>query len=279
MSNSGALIPFLILMAVVLGSTLYMFWYPGWQRKRLLAKPVPPSWLVSIHQALPFFDKMSDDEQQQLLDLVRLFIADKTFHGCAGIQISDEIRLTIAAEACLLLLNRHTGIYPDLKHILVYPSAFRAVHDTRNPDGTRSSTERGLLGESWQTGKVIVSWDDVVSDAANFHDGHNVVLHEFAHQLDSEDGSANGAPVMPVKRLQAWATVFSREFDELNDAADRHHHAVMDYYGATNPAEFFAVATETFFEKPREMEHKHPDLFAQLSRYYRVDPRQWHDLP
>lgn len=265
----------LVLLAVVVVSALLLFVYPDWRRRWLLALPFPADWLGIVKTRLPFYDKLQPNEQRQLLALIRLFLADKTFYGCGGLQINDDIRLTIAAEACLLLLNRPTDVYPALRAILVYPYGFRAAHDHINADGTFSNAPRALLGESWQQGKVILSWDDVVKGTANFHDGHNVVLHEFSHQLDSESGAANGAPLMPYSSLKLWASVLSREFDALNTAVEHHRSALMDYYGATNPAEFFAVATETFFEKPQQMVKLHPALFAQLSQYYKIDPRQW----
>jgi Mlc titration factor MtfA (ptsG expression regulator) len=256
-------------------AAVLVFLYPGWRRSILLARPFPVEWFDIVKRKLPFYARMQPDEQQQLLDLIRLFVADKTFYGCKGLQITDEIRITIAAQACLLLLNRHTRVFPDLHFILVYPYAFRAGHEQHNPDGTVIRGQRELLGESWQYGKVILSWDDVEAGVADFRDGHNVVLHEFSHQLDSEDGLVNGAPVMRHSKLKTWADVFSREFADLIAAADNQQLAVMDPYGASSPAEFFAVATETFFEKPAELAQMHPHLYAELGNYYKVDPRKW----
>lgn len=266
---------YVVLLAIVVVSGLWLFVWPGWRRKRLLAKPFPAEWLAIIKRRIPFYEKLQPAEQRQLLDLVRLFIADKQYFGCDGLQITDEIRITIAAEACLLLLNRDTGIYPGLRYILVYPYAFRVTREGRNADGTVSSGSHGLLGESWDNGKVILSWDDVEQGLANRHDGHNVVLHEFSHQLDSENGSTNGLPPLRGSSIQTWARVFSAEFAALNEAVDNAQATVMDHYGATNAAEFFAVATETFFEKPVQLERLHPQLYQELSKYYRVDPRQW----
>ncbi len=262
----------LLIIALVIVTALY---YPGWRRHWILRRPFPPAYLTILKRRLPFYEKLSPDEQQQLLDLVRLFLADKTFYGCNGLTISDEIRVTIAAEASLLLLNRPTGIYPRLKHILVYPDAFQAQRPRQNADGTISETQQGLLGESWHHGKIILSWDDVRFGAANIHDGHNVTLHEFSHQLDSEDGVSDGTPPLPKNAYQSWAKVLTQEYQELQEDMHSHHKSVMDYYGATNPAEFFAVATETFFEKPRQLKKKHPALFAQLQKFYRVNPTSW----
>lgn len=262
------------LLAVVLLSAL-AFTYPRWRRKRLLARPFPDEWLNILSRRLPFFSQMSPEQQQQLQQSMTLFIADKHFHGCDGLVVTDEMRVTIAAEACLLLLNRKTGIYPRLRHILLYPYAFVATHRQGNVDGTLSEQSRGLLGESWQAGKVILSWHDVLAGMADTRDGHNVAIHEFSHQLDSESGSANGAPPLRSTRYPQWEQVLSREYEALQKALGRHKSHVMDYYGATSPAEFFAVATETFFEKPWRMQRRHPELYQQLQDYYRVDPRQW----
>ncbi|PCJ42911.1 MAG: hypothetical protein COA71_05300 [SAR86 cluster bacterium] len=261
---------FIIVFVIVVG-----LFYPSWHRKQILRKPFPEAWLAIVLRRLPFFEKLREQEQQQLKNLIQLFLAHKNFYGCNGLTITDDIRVTIAAEACLLLLNRTTSVYSRLKFILVYPSAFTSGHEHYNPDGTVNRGIRGLLGESWHHGKIILSWDDVTYGAENIHDGHNVSLHEFAHQLDSETGSTNGAPLLGKNACQSWAQVLSEEFKELNQSLERHHKTVMDNYGATNPAEFFAVATETFFEKPKQLENRHPELFAELKKFYRVDPASW----
>ena len=190
--------------------------------------------------------------------------------------MTDEIRVTIAGEACLLLLNRSTNAYFQLYHILVYPSSFVAAREERNEAGVVSQKETGLLGESWSQGKVILSWDDVIKGARNFNDGHNVVLHEFAHQLDQESGSANGAPLLGSQSCyQRWSSVLSEEFENLQHQTHHGFKSVIDEYGATNPAEFFAVVTETFFERPNELKKKHPDLFDEMKTFYAVDPCEW----
>ena len=203
-------------------------------------------------------------------------MAKKRFVGCGGLELTDQIKLTIAAEACLLLLNRGWSVYPKLYSILVYPTAFRAEREQRQADGTVAMAGHNLLGESWSNGKVILSWDDVASGVADFTDGHNVVLHEFAHQLDSESGSTNGAPPLRHNSYKSWATVLSGNFEDLKWRSMRHQKTVMDEYGTTNPAEFFAVATETFFEKPQQLHKKRPELYRELSEYYQLDPRKWH---
>ena len=265
----------LYLLLLIIAITTLAFNYPKWRKRYILSKPFPVHWKKIVERRLPFFYSFNADMQQQLQDKIQLFIYRMKFYGCNGQKIDDEIRVTIAAEACLLLLNRNTRVYPGLHYILVYPSAFKTNNEEHNPDGTISRMRVGMLGQSWSNGKVILSWDDVEHGIENFKDGSNVVLHEFAHQLDGESGSTNGAPRLIKNSYQSWAKTLSSEFETLTKAADHHLHSVMDYYGATNPAEFFAVCTETFFEKPKQLSAAHPELFEELKTYYCVDPRLW----
>lgn len=267
--------PVLILLVMIIAIVIVFMFYPKWQDQRIVKSPFPNEWQKIVDRRIPFFSKLNGDMQKQLQSKIKLFIAKKDFSGCGGLVINDEIRVTIAAEACLLLLNRKAAVYPSLRYILVYPSAFKKNGPQQHEDGTVSHAETGLLGESWSNGKVILSWDDVESGIADFNDGNNVVLHEFAHQLDSASGVTNGAPILRKNSYQTWSKAFSTEFEGLIEARNHQYKAVMDYYGATNPAEFFAVATETFFEKPAQMSTKHPELFEELKTYYCVDPRTW----
>jgi Mlc titration factor MtfA (ptsG expression regulator) len=182
--------------------------------------------------------------------------------------MTDEIRVTIAAHAALLLLGGARGFFPGLVSILVYPSAYRGKVTQRLPSGIIEEGEQGRLGESWHDGVVVLSWDDTLRGAADTRDGHNVVLHEFAHQLDQEDGTADGTPYLGRRSLYAaWARVLGADFERLREGP-----GVLDRYGATNPAEFFAVATETFFEKPHQLRAQNGELYEQLRAYYGVDP-------
>lgn len=264
-----------LLLVVLVAAMLLVWLWPRWRRQRLLTKPVAADWLALLDTRLPVFARLQADEQRQLLDLVRLFLAEKKFHGCAGQQITDEVRVLIAAQACLLLLNRRTAVFPRLQHILVYPAAFTKEQEELNEDGTVSLVQTDMLGESWHYGKVILSWDDIEYGLANFGDGENVVLHEFAHQLDAESGSEDGTPPLRHNDSRVWAAVMQREFAALTRAAENEEETVMDPYGASDPVEFFAVATETFFELPALMYDWHPQLFAELQRFYCVDPRAW----
>lgn len=187
--------------------------------------------------------------------------------------MTDEIRVTIAAQACILLLHRKTDDYPRLKSVLVYPHPYHATSIRQGPGRLMVEGEEMRLGESWQTGALVLAWDAVRGGAADVHDGHNVVYHEFAHQLDAEDGIVNGAPVLPNRSMySAWARVLSAEYEQLIRETHQRHRTVMDEYGTQNPAEFFAVATETFFEKPVQLMHRHPELYEELRLFYNQDP-------
>jgi hypothetical protein len=215
-------------------------------------------------------------EQRRLRQLILVFLARKRFYGCAGLVVTDQMRVIIAAEACLLLLNHGWAVYPKLSSILIYPSAFRVKREELQADGVVKSSEHHVLGESWGNGRVILSWDDVKNGATDFTDGHNVVLHEFAHQLDAESGTTNGAPPLRHNTYKSWSKVFTENFEDLRERSRRHQTTVMDTYGATNPAEFFAVATETFFEEPHQLYDRRPELYDELCHYYQRDPRNWH---
>ena len=266
----------ILLFTILVAAFLLIFIYPRWRRRRVLAVPFPSDWEHLLARRLEAYEGLSRDERRQLQGLIRLFLAGKRFHGCGGLVITEEMRVCIAAQACLLLLNRRTALYPGLKHILVYPGAFVRAGEELNEDGTVSDVSRELLGESWREGKVILSWEDVDRDLDNPDDGVNVVLHEFAHQLDSENGSENGMPPLRHNDGATWKAVMTREYEALAAAAERGEETLLDPYGASAPAEFFAVLTETFFELPDELLHWHPELFEQIQRYYRVDPARWY---
>ncbi len=266
-----------VLLLAALGAGLaFAFRFPAWRLKRALAVPMPAAWRVILARNIPIYASMSDELQHQLHKLVQQFLFQKKFVGCAGLDIDDTMRVTIAGQACLLLLNRPTRVYPDLTTILVYPSAFLVPRKHVDEAGVVTEARQDLLGESWGDGRVILSWDHIQRGAGDWTDGQNVVLHEFAHQLDSESGSNNGAPYLGSEtNYRSWSDVLARDYASLRTDAMYRQQSVMDHYGATSPAEFFAVATETFFEKPWQLAARHPALFAELFKYYRVDPRAW----
>ncbi|MDC8760080.1 zinc-dependent peptidase [Janthinobacterium fluminis] len=255
-------------------------WLPRWRLNRALARPLPAEALDILGRNMPIYARMPAELQAQLQRLVAQFLYQKRFIGCDGLEVDDEMRVTIAGQACLLLLNRYTRVYPELHTILVYPSEFLVERSEVGPGGVITESEDGLLGESWGDGRVILAWDHVQRGAADWSDGSNVVLHEFAHQLDSESGAPNGAPFLgDASNYHNWAAVLSRDYADLRHDAIYRQPSVLDHYGANSPAEFFAVATETFFEKPHQMAARHAALYGELQKYYRVDPRDWLPAP
>jgi len=241
------------------------------RRHRLRSKPFPAEWLDILHRNFPMYEHLPAATQKQLQGHTQVFLAEKNFEGCAGLELTDEMKVTIAAQASFLLLSGKCSYYPRLHSILVYPSTY--VARSEHMDGAGDSSR---LGESWTTGAVVLAWDATRRGGMDMKDGHNVVFHEFAHQLDQDDGLADGAPKLEnLSRYAPWARVLSKEYYALQKRAGSGRKSVMDDYGATDPAEFFAVATETFFEKPAQMKEKHPDLYEELKEYYELDPGEW----
>ncbi len=269
------------LLPIFIGILLigYSVGKPYWrehQRNKIIHQPFKKEWRKIIQQRMPYFRKMPADLQLQLKQHIQVFLIEKDFIGCNGVKITDEIRITVAAQACLLLLNRKTDFYPKLQTILVYPRAFIKEQQSKQTGGVQFSQKIALAGESWDVGKVVLSWQDTLDGAKTPDDGRNVVIHEFAHQLDQESGNANGAPILDKDQsYQCWSEAFSAQFELLKKQAKRGKPSLFDYYGATNPAEFFAVASEVFFEKSPQLHHEHPMLYRQLKQYYQVDPIHW----
>ncbi len=244
-------------------------------RRHVRSRPFPDTWREILERNVPAYSMLSEDLRRQLHGLVNVFVDEKRFEGCGGLEVTDEIKVTIAAQACMLLLNRQTRIYPTLSAVLVYPEAYRA-RTLVAVGGQLAETESVRLGESWSRGAVVLAWDDVLSGVRDFRDGHNVVLHEFAHQLDQENGHSDGAPILEQRSSYVtWARVLGNEYKRLRDRVARHRRTLLDGYGATAPAEFFAVATETFFEKAAQMQDKRPELYEELKAYYNLDPAAW----
>lgn len=264
----------LLLILVLLG--LGIFVLPKLRLRHVLSQAFPLNYSKILRKNLAGYTRMPTDLQMQLKKRIRQFLYQKTFVGCGGLTITDEIRVTIAGKACLLLLNRESDVYPQLTHVLVYPSAFVAPRTQMNSNGIVTHTNQGLSGESWSDGRVILAWDQVAHNPDNEARGQDVVIHEFAHQLDSETGTTNGAPALKsAAAYKAWSTLMEREYAQLHQAIANDIATIIDPYGATSPAEFFAVVTEAFFKKSRDLAHYHPALYEQLRAYYQVDPCDW----
>ena len=244
-----------------------------WRRARVLSRPFPPAWRSILRRNVALYARLPQAQRERLESLIQVFVAEKSFVGCAGQAIDDEVRVTIAGQACLLLLGRNAGIFPRLSNVLVYPGAFIAERIRPEPSGILQEHREVLLGESWTHGQVVLSWEDALAGGRDGDDGRNVVVHEFAHQLDQEKGHANGAPHAAIS--PRWAQVFTYEYARLRERAAAGEPTLIDPYGATAPQEFFAVAAEVFFERPQALAAEHPALFAELATYFRLDPRGW----
>jgi Mlc titration factor MtfA (ptsG expression regulator)/Zn-finger nucleic acid-binding protein len=244
-----------------------------WKRRRrqLLAVPFPADWLSYIQKNVALYSLLTEAERARLRDDLRIFVAEKTWEGCGGLTITDEIKVTVAAQACLLLLGIEHDYFGRLRTILVYPAGYRPPEGELAPSGVVHEAV-GRLGEAWYRGPLVLSWEAVRAGGQDHRDGHNVVLHEFAHQLDFLDGWADGTP--PLKspaQYRKWHEVMTAEYQRLVKESARSKATLLDDYGAANPAEFFAVATECFFEKPVHMERSHPRLYEVLREYYGQD--------
>jgi Mlc titration factor MtfA (ptsG expression regulator) len=273
-------VPILIVTVLALLFIGWLIWQPRWvahRRARQQTEGFPPAWRAIIRRNVPLAASLPADLQTQLRRHILVFLSEKTFVGCQGQVIDDEVRVTIAAQACLLLLNRPSDYFPALRQVLVYPSAFEVDITHTDEIGVVQSGRDWRAGESWQEGQVILSWEDVLTGAAEPNDGWNVVIHEFAHQLDSETGLTNGTPALPSPHRQAsWSKVMQAEFDALVAAVERgEEDTFLDPYGASEPAEFFAVVTEAFFEQGAELRLHHPALFAELHAFFQVDTGSW----
>jgi MtfA peptidase len=244
------------------------------RRNQLRDQPVPPEWRDMIDRNVSFFGRLSEADKSELLGHLQVFLTEKLFEGCAGLELTDEIRVTIAAQACLLLLHRKTDYFPLLVTILVYPSTYVAQESRPLEGPVWHEGEASRLGETGRRmGTMVLAWDAAKYGGADPSDGKNVVLHEFAHQLDFENHATDGTPALETRQQQLdWAQVMRTEFASLRAADDTGIPTLLDTYGATNPAEFFAVATEAFFEQPYALRAQHPKLYAELQRFLRQDP-------
>lgn len=249
----------------------------GARQGRLMRRRVPPEWPAILRRRAPVCARLPKPLAKRLYRHMQVFLADKHFYGCDGLEVTEEMRVTIAGLACLLTLNRGPEGHQQVNAILLYPDAFVVRREETDEAGVRWSEVHALSGESWDSGRVVLSWADVCAGSEPSVAPYNVVLHEFAHQLDSESGHGDGAPALASGREYAeWADVLGRAFEALRSAvAQGHRPDVMDEYAAETPAEFFAVATETFFERPHALREQYSELYALFERYFGLDPAGW----
>ncbi|MES2949653.1 MAG: M90 family metallopeptidase [Pseudomonadota bacterium] len=265
----------LLLVAGLLGQPYWL----DYRRSRVRGTAFPAAWRKILRRRVPLVRRLPAQLQMQLKKHMQVFIAEKSFLGCGGLRITEEMRVVIAAQACLLILNRATDYFANVRQILVYPGAFVVNRSSVDGAGVQQDNRQALAGESWSQGQIILSWQDALEGAVVPDDGRNVVIHEFAHQLDQENGVARGAPPPTLGDTEhdarRWSQVFHAAYAHLQAEMHNGIAGLLNHYGAQDPAEFFAVVSEVFFEQPRELATQYPALYRELSGYYKVDPANW----
>jgi Mlc titration factor MtfA (ptsG expression regulator) len=254
-------------------------WLDERRRKRILAVPFPEASTRVLERNMVHYRYLDEGERLRLRQLVQVFIAEKNWEGCNGLELSDEIQVTIAGQACLLVLELEHVLYANVETILVYPSTFvpRRTEDSIFVTPGIEHPMMPLLGEAHRRGPVILTWDAVRRSGRHPELGHNVVYHEFAHKLDMLDGAVDGVPPLRDKaEYERWERVCKAEYEQLQVLSDAGREGVLDPYGSTDEVEFFAVVTEAFFDKPLELTAEHPALYEVLAAFYRQDPAARH---
>jgi hypothetical protein len=246
-----------------------MGWLKNWRRRRTLARHrIDGALWRAVLAQLPFLRGLSSDEARRLRELAVLFLAEKQFSGARGFQVSDAMRVSIAVQACLPILELGIERYDGWSEVIVYPGDFRVPVAETDDQGVVHEFHDERAGESWPGGPVVLSWD-----AAAHATDMSVVIHEFAHKLDMANGAADGMPALHADMdRRAWAHAFRVAYEGFCDAVDRDRETWLDPYAAEAPAEFFAVVSEAFFEAPNEARRRYPDVYEQLRRFYRQDP-------
>lgn len=251
-------------------------WFADRRRKKLTLAPFPPAWKKILVQNVAYYGMLKAEERAKLHALIQVFVAEKYWEGAGGLELTDEIRVTIAAQACLLLLGLPHNYYRNVQSIIVYPSTVTPPRRKRSffeSSPTSVEAPQPILGQAFKGGPVILCWDAGLRGGRNSQDGHNLVYHEFAHKLDMLDGAADGTPPLRDRaEYRDWVRVCSEEFLRLKKDAKKGKKSFLRSYGAVNEAEFFAVATEQFFEQPQKMVEHAPELYRVLKEYYRQDP-------
>jgi len=247
-------------------------WFKNRRRKRIARTPWPSSWDSILANNVGHVKRLSLIEENKLKKIVKIMVSEKNWEAHDGLTMSNEIKVTIAGTAALLLLGVDDFYFDRVNTVIVFPHPIRR----ESQSGLIIGRESRHAGEAWQGGQVVLSWQDVRRDSRNPDDGRNLIIHEFAHCLDGLDGEMGGSLTFddPATTLR-WKHVCNSEFEALSAAAQRGQSTLLDYYGATNQAEFFAVCSETFFERPRQFKLRHSELFDLLVEYYHIDPVKW----
>jgi Mlc titration factor MtfA (ptsG expression regulator) len=249
-------------------------WLGRWRRRRALARhPLPIAEWQRVLGSIRCLGGLSAVELAHLRERVALFLDRKAINGVQGLQLTAGMRLQIAVQACLPILHLDLDYYDGWHEVVIYPDSFRVRHPVTDDIGLVSESDRMLSGEAWQQGPVILSWADIQRELDNPEPGSNVIIHEFAHKLDMRNGRANGMPPLHRgMRPQAWTEALSAAYEALQYRLAHHQRAGINPYGATSPAEFFAVLSEFFFTAPGQLWQDCPDVYQQLRQFYRQDP-------
>ncbi len=244
-------------------------WWKRRSRKRLLRRPVPKDWESIAANAIPWFDAWDNGTRGKFLNDLRIFVAEKAWEGCDGLEVNDDMKVVVGAQAAMMLAGVEDYYFDGVRTILLYPRPFwrKTRHGLIVGDDV-------LSGEAWHRGPIVLSWSDVIED----WEGHNVVVHELAHHLDGLDGDISGVPILGNRVAQErWEEIAARTFRQLNDDLAAGRETFLDPYAATHRAELLAVACESFFELPVELKDHHDDLFACLVDLFQIDPSRWAD--
>jgi len=249
-----------------------MQWFSKWRRERILRRSnLDESLWRAVLDRFPFTRALSGEERARLREQVGLFLHEKSIVGAGGLVVRDGMRMSIAAQACMLILNLDLEYYRGWVEVIVYPDEFVAEYDYVDEDGIAHHVEAPMTGESWLEGPVILSWAD--AELRGEEPGYNVVIHEFAHKLDMLNGDANGFPPLhPGMDREAWPRAFGAAYDDFCGRVARGDPSAIDPYAAEHPAEFFAVLSEAFFETPAAVRAEYRDVYHQLAAFYRQDP-------
>ena len=255
-------------------------WWKNRRRRRILANAFPSGWLKILDDTVGHYHVLTETDRARLRDTIQILIAEKDWEGCRGLEMTDTIRVTVAALAGVMILGLSDFYFENVQTVLVYPSEY-VVKQKRAIVGDlvlHEDSER--LGEAHHHGPIILSWDEVQANAREPGFGQNLVFHEFAHKLDMRNGEMDGTPDMPTRDLSArWSRIMNEEFRRLQRAERHGRETLIDPYGASEPAEFFAVVTECFFDSPQAMKAEHPVLYELFGEYYHQDPASWPAFP
>jgi len=247
-------------------------WFRKRRRRKLLAKPFPHDWHAVLERNVQHYGRLDSHEQLKLCDDLRILVAEKTWIGIDDLIVTDEMKVTVAAQASLLLLHIDHDYFARTDEIILHPTSYQTAQRYGRA-GMIVDASPDVLGQAYYRGPVVLSWASALAGGRDEDDGRNLVLHEFAHKLDMADDSSDGTPVLNNRgQYKKWVEVMTQAFNQLCDRTDRRKATLLDKYGSTNEAEFFACVTECFFEKPKKLREKHRDLYDVLREYYKQDP-------